>query len=224
MRKLIMYGAGVLVGLIILSTFAFAIFQPIKVLPRIRLAPGYSLVNQAGNTLTSEDMRGKVVLYNFTYSRCGEPCAAANETMRQVQDRLEEMDLGGVQVNLVSISVDALVDTPMVLQNYAVSLGADPSRWQFAMTTNPTILKTIVGRGFEVYYEPDDQGGYRLDPVFILVDGWGIIRGEYRFPSQTSDADRIIQHIQVLIEEIQRSVGAARLAYEAAHLFSCYAP
>jgi len=224
MRRLLVYGVATLIALFVVAAFAFAIFQPIKVLPRIRLAPGFSLVNQAGTTLTNEDLRGQLVLYNFTYSRCGEACAQANETMHQVQERLAELDLAGVPVSLVSISVDSLRDTPAELQAYSNSLGAEPERWQVATTNNTNLLKTIVGSGFEVYYEPDDQGGYKLDPVFVLVDGWGIIRGEYRYLSRIPDAERILQHIQVLIEEIQQSVGAARLAYEAAHLFSCYAP
>ncbi|MCS7040866.1 MAG: hypothetical protein NZP34_14765, partial [Caldilineales bacterium] len=62
------------------------------------------------------------------------------------------------------------------------------------------------------------------DPVYILVDGWGIIRREYRYRTLTPDVDRIVRHIGVLAEEVRNSRGAARLAYEAAHLFLCYAP
>ena len=39
-----------------------------------------------------------------------------------------------------------------------------------------------------------------------------------------SDADRILRHIGVLAEEVQKATGANKLIYEAAHLFLCYAP
>ena len=59
---------------LVLAVIAFATFQPIKVLPRIRLAPGFVLVDQHGDTFTSEDLRGSVTLYTFTYGGCEAPC------------------------------------------------------------------------------------------------------------------------------------------------------
>jgi hypothetical protein len=41
---------------------SFIIFRPIIVLPRITIAPGYTLTDQDGNRLTNEDMRGKIAL------------------------------------------------------------------------------------------------------------------------------------------------------------------
>jgi hypothetical protein len=58
----------------------------------------------------------------------------------------------------------------------------------------------------------------------VLVDGWGIIRGKYRYQVQVPDADRILRHIGVLAEEVQKATGPNKLIYEAAHLFLCYAP
>ena len=52
-----------------LGVMAFTIFEPIQVLPRIRLAPGFAMTDQAGDRLTSEDLRGEIVLYSFAYTR-----------------------------------------------------------------------------------------------------------------------------------------------------------
>jgi hypothetical protein len=38
------------------------------------------------------------------------------------------------------------------------------------------------------------------------------------------DADRILRHIGVLAEEVQKATGVNKLIYEAAHLFLCYSP
>ena len=209
--------------LLVVGVFAFAIFQPIKVLPRIRLAPGFTLTDQNGQRLTSEDMRGTVVLYNFLYTGCGAECERMNATMQEVQQRLPAMDLGGLPVEFVTISFDPANDTPEALQRYAESLGADTSQWRFA-TGEEARLKQLIGSGFEAYYAPDDQGGFQFDPTFVLVDGWGIIRGKYRYQVQVPDADRIVRHIGVLAEEVQKATGPNKLIYEAAHLFLCYAP
>lgn len=219
--RLILGGIGALFVLVIV---AFATLKPIQVLPRIRLAPGFSLVDQDGNTVTSEDMRGSVALYTFTYTRCRDPqCERLIKTMKEVEDRLPEAQLGDIPFQFVVISMDPEHDTPERLRAYARELGVDLKRWKFLTGEDARKMRYIIGGGFEVYYAPRDDGTFEFDPAYILVDGWGIIRGEYRYQTLVPDADRIVRHIGVLAEEIQKSRGAAKVAYEAAHLFLCYA-
>jgi protein SCO1/2 len=54
----------------------------------------------------------------------------------------------------------------------------------------------------------------------MLVDGLGILRAEYI----TGDpgADRILGDIAFILDEVENSEGANKVAYEAAHLFMCY--
>lgn len=214
--------SGVVV-LIVGSIMAFTILQPVQVRPRIRLAPGFALTDQDGRPLTSEDLRGRIVLYSFTYTRCQPPCPQTGQIMREIQERLGKLDVGDVPVTLVTISIDPEYDTPERLRAYAASLGADPTRWRFA-TSDPSRLKYVVGGGFEVYYTANTDGSFTLAPVFVLVDGWGIIRSEYRYQTLTPDVERMVRHIRVVAEEVRNSRGTARFAYEAAHLFLCYAP
>lgn len=211
-----------LLALVIVSAFAFKIFQPIKVLPRMQLSPAFNLTNQNSERLTSEDLRGKFVLYTFMYTSCPAPCYNINKTMQEVQSRLSEVELNGIDVAFVTISFDPDRDTAAALQTYADSIHADTEKWSFATTTNKSLLKTIIGSGFETYYEDKGDGKFAFDPSFVLVDGWGIVRAEYRYATEASDADRILRHLGVLADEVRNSIGSAKLAYEAAHLFLCY--
>lgn len=211
-------------AIFIVTALLFATFQPVKVLPRVRLSPGFALTTQDAEKLTNEDLRGHIVLYNFTYTRCPAPCANMSETMQAIQDNVAKMNINGVPFTLITISFDPEYDTPAVLQAYATSLGADTTQWQFATLDNPTLLKTIVGSGFEAYYTQKPDGTFKFSPTFVLVDGWGLVRGQYRYETISSDVDRITRHIGVLFEEVEKSVGATKLVYEAAHLFMCYAP
>jgi protein SCO1/2 len=222
-RKLLLAVLIVVPTLCIASVLAFSIFRPIQVLPRIRLSPGFSLTDQDGQRLTNEDLRGKIVLYSFGCAHCGPPGPQSIQMMREVQDRLDEVDFGEIPFKMVTISFDPEHDTPDVLRAYAEEAGADPDLWRF-VTGDPTRLKYILGSGFEVYYKPNEDGSFTFDQVFVLVDGWGIIRGDYRYQTVATDTDRILRHIGVLVEEVQQSQGSARLAYEAAHFFLCYAP
>lgn len=224
MKRAWWYGIYGLLLLAILSALAFKIFQPIQVLPRIRLAPAFSMLDQFGSTLTNEHLRGSLVLYNFTYTRCPQPCGGMNETLAEISSRLDEMDLGGVPVRLVTISFDPQHDNPQALASAAQRAGADGERWLFATLKEPALLKTVIGGGFEVYFQQQADGAFEFDPAFVLVDGWGVIRGEYHYQTVAPDARRISRHIGVLAQEVQQSQGATRLAYEAAHLFLCYSP
>ena len=224
MNKLILNGIYSLLALIVLSAFAFKVFQPIQVLPRMQLSPAFDLKDQNNERLTSEDLRGKFVLYTFTYTNCPAPCYNINETMQEVQSRLNEVQLDGIEVAFVTISVDPERDTPEVLKSYADTISADNDKWKFATTTNKALLKTIIGSGFETYYEDKGNGDFAFDPAYVLVDGWGIVRAEYRYSTEVTHADRILRHLGVLAEEVRNSKGTTKYAYEAAHLFLCYAP
>jgi protein SCO1/2 len=219
MKPVILRALYALIGLLVAGVVAFATLRPIQVLPRITLAPGFTLADQNGARLTNEDLRGQIVLYNFTYTGCAAPCPQTSQTMRAVQDRLGEVDTGGLPISLVTISFDPERDTPEALQAFAAQVGADLNVWRFA-TGDPVRLKYAVGGGFNVYYAPAADGGFTFDPVYVLVDGWGLIRAEYRTAAPATD--RLLRDIRLVAEEARNSAGAARYAYEAAHLFLCY--
>jgi protein SCO1/2 len=213
--------AGFVLGVFIIAALAFAIFEPIQVLPLSDLAPGYSLTSQNGNSVNSEDGRGTVTLYNFAPTDCGDECAATNETMRTVRDRvIAEVDLDGTEFRLITIALDPVAD-PEVLAAAAAKSGADGLSWQWLGGTESEI-RTIVGNGFRRFYETRADGTLAFDPGFVLVDGSGVVRGEYRYQTLTGDGDKITKHVAILGKEIRYAEGAAAIAYEAAHLFLCY--
>ena len=91
------------------------------------------------------------------------------------------------------------------------------------MSGDQSTIKSVVGAGFGRFYDVDDaSGAVVFDPAFILVDGWGVVRGDYRYQTIASDADKIVNHVGILADEVRYSGGAASVAYEAAHLFLCY--
>lgn len=105
-RKLILLWLGLL-AIPLLAVFLFAVFQPVKVVPRIGLAPGFSFTDMNGRRLTNEDLRGQVVVYNFTTSECSAPCVDSSATMQQVQALAPGLESGGIPVKLVTILLDA---------------------------------------------------------------------------------------------------------------------
>jgi len=113
-RKLIALWLGLL-AIPLAAVVLFAVVQPIKVVPRIGLAPGFIFSDKNGNRLTNEDLRGKLVLYNFTTTSCTSPCTDTSSTMQAVQAMLPELETEGIPVHPVTVALHPERDTPQVL-------------------------------------------------------------------------------------------------------------
>lgn len=205
--------------LIVVSVMAFAILEPIQVLPRIRLAPGFSFVAQDGSSLTSEDGRGVVTLYAFEPAGCGVACHGQHETMAGVMSRRDETGLAADDFRLVTVALD--VNAPQELSTAADASGADGDIWRW-VGADPEVLDEAVGAGFRVYFDRLEDGTIAFDPTYVIVDGQGLIRGEYTYATLASDVDRLTRHLSLLGEEIRNADGRTALLYEAAHVFLCY--
>jgi protein SCO1/2 len=211
-------------GLLLALTAAFVIYKPIRVLPRVRLAPGFILTNQDRDDMNNEQFRGKLTLYNFTYTRCQPPeCRQFDTMMKEVQEGLDGIETYDLPVELVTITIDPEYDTPEVLKAYSQEIGADTSNWHFLTSDDPRQIRRVVGTGFQVYYKENAPGEIEFIPTMILVDGWGIVRGIYNDRIYGADPDRILSHLNVVASEAAFSKGANRAGYEAAHLFLCFA-
>ncbi len=195
---------------------ALAVVQPWNVVPRRALAPQFELTKADGATVSSDELRGRMVLYTFTYTRCAKACPQTNDVLRAVASRLpggsERLDIA-----YVAISFDAAHDTPDALRSYARSTNAGAD-WQF-LTGAPAALKWAIG-GFNVFYEARSDGSFSFDPTIILVDQDGYIRGNYR---TRPSVERIVHDVESVAREARESRGLRRYTYEAAHLLVCSA-
>jgi protein SCO1/2 len=88
------------------------------------------LVNQNGEKMRfySDLLQGKVVIINSFFATCQGSCLPINRNLEKVQDALGERL--GKDVNIISLSVDPVVDTPTKLKAYAKRLNARPG-WYF---------------------------------------------------------------------------------------------
>jgi protein SCO1 len=84
------------------------------------------LVNQDGQEmrLYSDLMQGKTVVINAMFTSCTGACPVMSGTMEKIQNHLG--DRVGKDVNLISISVDPVNDTPAKLKEYAGRFHAKP--------------------------------------------------------------------------------------------------
>lgn len=218
-RRFALLGAGVAVAVLAGGPTLFVALQPVQVLPRLGLAPGFQLVDQTGDRLTSDDLKGGITLYGIHSGACGTDCDEVVSRMLALYDRIDETEADPFTVRLVSISPDPGGDDPTDFAR-TVRPDADPETWRFA-TADTAHLRAVVGEGFETWYVREDDGSVTYDPVLVLVDPLGVKRAVWRW--EMPDEDGLVLHLRELARE-GRATGAAHLAYEAAHIFACYTP
>lgn len=148
--------------------------------PVLGTLPPWSLVDQDGRSFGSTELRGKVWIASFFFTRCTSICPAVMHAVSRLDAALRERGVDGIA--LVSFTVDPEHDAPLILREYAREIGADPARWTLA-TGDPAAVRSLVVEGFKV---PVGEGTTEAG-VFdiahtaklVLVDGEGRIRGYY---------------------------------------------
>jgi protein SCO1/2 len=177
-------------------------------LPDLGTAPTYSLINQDGQPVTSEQLRGKVQVVGFIWTNCPDICPLITTEMRTLQTRLQAEGLWGKGIQFLSLTVDPERDTPEVLKAYAASYGADLSGWQF-LTGPVEQVRGAVVAGFHIPMEKsptghaghggDAQTAYNVSHSgkIALVDKQGIIRGWY--DGTDLDRERLLKDLRGLL-------------------------
>ncbi|MEE2679184.1 MAG: SCO family protein [Myxococcota bacterium] len=134
-------------------------------------APPFELVDQAGRPVSSEALRGSVLLVDFVFTQCPGPCPIL--TSRHVALQRELAPALRERTRFVSISLDPQRDTPEALRAYAEARGADLQHWSF-LTGNPEAVAEVV-RGFGVGSVRRDDGTIDHLVATFIVDGQGRI-------------------------------------------------
>ena len=88
--------------------------------------PEFELVDYTGETITNEDLEGKIVLLTFAYTSCPDVCPIIFGNFINIQKELGEAI--GKDVELVIISVDPEVDKP---ERLAAHRKAMRGSWHF---------------------------------------------------------------------------------------------
>ena len=137
----------------------------------------FSLTECHGQTITKADLLGKPWLACFVFTRCAGPCPRVSQQMQVLQKRLQ-----GLDVRLVSFSVDPENDTPGVLRTYAEHYRADPQRWWF-LTGDKEVIYRLIRRSFRMIVDEDPKQipGFEVihSTEIMYVDAAGVVRGRY---------------------------------------------
>ena len=146
-------------------------------LPDLGAVSDFALIEASERPVRLADLRGKVWIASFIFTRCAGSCPVMTHHLALLQKQLPARD----DLRLVSVSVDPERDRPEVLAKYAAANGADRSRWLFLTGDKKGIYK-LSRDAFHLTV--DDTAGTLEEPVLhstklVLVDRNGIVRGYY---------------------------------------------
>ena len=171
--------------------------------------PAFSFINQQNDTITNTDYDGSIYVANFFFTNCPTICPIMTNKMKYVQDKLSVYP----NIKFLSHTVDPENDSPVKLLEYARSMQADLSNWNFVTGSKDEIYKIAAFYFVNAVKDKLAPGGFLHSENFILVDKQGRVRSgidingnPYGAYDGTSDKDikTLIKDIRVLMAEYKQ--------------------
>lgn len=169
----------------------------------------FDLIDRNGDPVDESLFDGEITVLTFFFTSCNGPCPAIARVMKQIQDRTAQAvmvptgrDVLVRRLKLASISVDGGRDTPAVIDSFAESYGANPTRWRF-LTGDPEAVRALVREsiGFELREQEEiqveDPSGAMMNNILhptrlLLVGPDRRLIGIYAF----NDADAVAELVE----------------------------
>ncbi len=154
------------------KAFTWESYRRLYVLKQPIDMPDLQLQDQDGRLFTPAEYKGKLVLVNFVYTRCPGLCTFSGSVYGRLLKALAH-DNRRDQVQLLSISLDPVYDTPVHLREY---------RSRFTRATNAAwrVARPLPAQGgvnllaqFGVISIPDGLGGIKHNAAIHLIDRKG---------------------------------------------------
>ena len=152
--------------------------------------PVINLINQDGKRVTNEDLKGKVTLINFIYTRCDESCPIMVHKFMDIEKEMK--DELGENLQLVSITMDPEHDSPEALKGYAGKIEADTSHWSF-LTEKKDIVDKVL-KGFNFFYQKNEDGSFAHGNTIVMLDKNGVWK--YNFNILTVPVDILVERLK----------------------------
>ncbi|MAX27654.1 MAG: hypothetical protein CMJ19_24425 [Phycisphaeraceae bacterium] len=172
--------------------------------PLIQL-PGFILTDKAGSSFHSDQLRGKVWIADFVFTRCQGPCPMITLQMAKVENKLKQ-DPNWGDIRLVTFTVDPDYDTPKVLSEHAQRVDVQTSNWLW-LTGQRKQMWDLINNEFKLMVGTNeiagDDPGHGLithSTKFVLVDRKMRIRGYYN-ALDGEEITRLYRDLNIVLAE-----------------------
>ena len=154
----------------------------------------FELLNQNGDTITTETYKDKIYVADFFFTRCATICPIMTTNMAVLQDHFITDD----EVLFLSHSVTPIMDSIPILKQYALDKGVIDGKWHIT-TGNKKHIYELARKSYFAVLEEGDGGAQDFihTEQFVLVDAKRQIRGFYD-GTDKKEIERIIKDIEIL--------------------------
>lgn len=163
--------------------------------------PTFQAMDQNGNTVTNETLKGKVWLTHFLFTRCPNICPPMTANLAKVQNVMEKE---GIPATMVSFTVNPEYDKPDILKKFGQDHGANLSHWHFLTGYTFPDIQKLVKEAFKGQVSKVESGDpnsvlYNHPSQFYLVDQTGKVRKFY--DGLKPDAKQIAADVKEIVDE-----------------------
>ncbi|WLR53187.1 SCO family protein [Bacillus tianshenii] len=139
----------------------------------------FTYTNQAGKSVSLEDLKGTVWVADFIFTNCDTVCPPMTANMAKLQEKLKEEGLEDVRI--VSFSVDPENDTPKALTEFGNKFGADYSNWDFLTGYTLDEVKDFARESFKTLVDkPESTDQVMHGTSFYLINQEGVVVRDYK--------------------------------------------
>lgn len=157
----------------------------------------FTFTNQNNEDVSLEDLEGEVWLTDFVFTNCTTVCLPMMANMTELQKQFKQE---GLDVRIVSFSVDPTIDTPEVLKSYAENYGADLTSWDLLTGYSPEKIDQFAMESFKsVARKPANEDQVVHGTSFNLVDREGVVRKFYN--GIDPPTEEIMNDVKILLAE-----------------------
>lgn len=157
----------------------------------------FTFTDQHGQQFGLADLKGKVWVADFIFTRCADVCPPMTANMAKLQKMAREK---GLDVHFVSFSVDPGNDTPDALKTYVEKFQGDLSNWHLLTGYTQQDIERFAQKNFKAVVKKPQEGDQVIHGTdFYLVDQNGTI---VKYYSGLNDVpyEEILKHIDMLQE------------------------
>lgn len=135
-----------------------------------------TLVNQLGDTVTLDDLKGKIIVADFFFTRCPSICPALARSMKKLQQSFtQHPDI----VHFLSISVDPEHDSVPALRAFADRAGVDHDHWWMVTGNKKEIYDFALQELKASIADTQVDTAFIHTENFFLLDTQRVVRGWY---------------------------------------------
>lgn len=160
-----------------------------------------SFTNQLGQKVSLYDIKGKVIVLDFFFTRCPTFCPGMARAMKKLQDAFKKNDTSFVQ--FISVSIDPLHDSVPQLRKFADKFNASPDNWWFVTGDKKEIYDFALQEMKANIADAEIDTGFLHTPNFFLIDREKIIRDWYDGFDSVAQK-KLVRDIPLLMLEKER--------------------